>query len=134
MLLPRQGPRADRTRDAGNALPPTTRNFHTMSPAPPHWIAAANVEIEGTDVGAMTLTVEGLTQRSNKGAVQPSIVRAAPLRVPFLSGGVGPHVTSVDRHALFDLDGELQSRLDLSKLSNEKVKNLMSLDVLLLAC
>jgi hypothetical protein len=56
------------------------------------WIAAANVEIEGTDVCALTL------------------------------------------HALFDLDGELQSRLDLSKLDNHKTKELMSLDVLLLAC
>lgn len=53
-------------------------------------IAAANVEIEGTDVCAYTL------------------------------------------HALFDLDGEFQSRLDLSKLDSEKTKQLMTLDVLLL--
>ena len=57
----------------------------------PHRIAAANIEIEGTDVCALTL------------------------------------------HALFDLDAELQSRLDLTKLDNEKTKQLMSLDVLLLA-
>ena len=36
-------------------------------------------------------------------------------------------------HALFDLDGELQSRLDLANISNEKTKQLISLDVLLLA-
>lgn len=60
--------------------------------AAPTGIAAANVEIEGTDVSATTL------------------------------------------HALFDLDGELQSRLDVSKLDCEKTKQLMSLDVLLLAC
>ena len=53
-------------------------------------IAAANIEIEGTDVSALTL------------------------------------------HALFDLDGELQSRLDIAKFDCEKVKQLMSLDVLLL--
>ena len=33
-----------------------------------------------------------------------------------------------------DLDGELQSRLDVSKLDCEKTKQLMSLDVLLFAC
>ena len=55
-----------------------------------HRIAAANVEIEGTDVCALTL------------------------------------------HALFDLDGELTSRLDVAKYDCEKVKQLMSLDVLLL--
>ena len=57
-----------------------------------HRIAAANVEIEGTDVCALTL------------------------------------------HALFDLDGELTSRLDVAKYDCEKVKQLMSLDVLLLDC
>ena len=57
-----------------------------------HRIAAANVEIEGTDVCALTL------------------------------------------HALFDLDGELTSRLDVTKYDCEKVKQLMSLDVLLLDC
>ena len=59
---------------------------------PLHRIAAANVEIEGTDVCALTL------------------------------------------HALFDLDGELTSRLDVAKYDCEKVKQLMSLDVLLLDC
>ena len=57
-----------------------------------HRIAAANVEIEGTDVCAQTL------------------------------------------HALFDLDGELTSRLDVAKYDCEKVKQLLSLDVLLLDC
>ena len=57
-----------------------------------HRIAAANVEIAGTDVCAQTL------------------------------------------HALFDLDGELTSRIDVTKYDCEKVKQLMSLDVLLLDC
>ena len=38
------------------------------------------------------------------------------------------------RAALFDLDGELTSRLDVAKYDCEKVKQLMSLDVLLLDC
>ena len=81
----------------------------------------------------MTLTVEGPAHRSYNGGLSTlDSPRCASAR-SFLSGGWA-HATSVDRHALFDLDGELQSRLDLSKLSNEKVKNLMSLDVLLLAC
>ena len=35
-------------------------------------------------------------------------------------------------HALFDLDIDLQSKLDFSKLDHEKVKMLMKLEVLLL--
>ena len=46
----------------------------------------------------------------------------------------GTDVCASTLHALFDLDGELQSRLDLTKLDNHKTKELMSLDVLLLAC
>lgn len=46
----------------------------------------------------------------------------------------GTDVCALTLHALFDLDGDLQSRLDLSKLDSHKTKELMSLDVLLLAC
>ena len=35
-------------------------------------------------------------------------------------------------HSLFDLDTDLQSKLDFSKLDHEKVKLLMKLQVLLL--
>jgi len=35
-------------------------------------------------------------------------------------------------HSLFDLDTDLQSKLDFSKLDHEKVKILMKLQVLLL--
>ena len=45
----------------------------------------------------------------------------------------GTDVCAMTLHALFDLDGELQSRLDLTNISNEKTKQLISLDVLLLA-
>jgi hypothetical protein len=58
--------------------------------AAPTGIAAANVEVEGTDVAATTL------------------------------------------HALLDLDGELHSRLDFSKLDDNKVAYLMVLELLLL--
>ena len=58
--------------------------------AAPTGIAAANVEVEGTDVNATTI------------------------------------------HALLELDGELHSRLDFSKLDDEKVAFLMVLKVLLL--
>ena len=53
-------------------------------------IAAANVEVENTDVAATTI------------------------------------------HALLELDGELHSRLDFSRLDDDKVALLMSLQVLLL--
>ena len=45
----------------------------------------------------------------------------------------GTDVCAMTLHALFDLDGELQSRLDFANMSNEKTKQLISLDVLLLA-
>ena len=53
-------------------------------------IAAANVEVEGTDVAATTI------------------------------------------HALFELDGELHSKMDFSKLDDPKVAFLLQLQVLLL--
>ena len=56
----------------------------------PTGIAAANIEIEGTDVTATTI------------------------------------------HALFDLDTEFVTKLDLSKLDHKKVAALMSLEVLLM--
>ena len=55
-----------------------------------HRIAAANVEVEGTDVAATTI------------------------------------------HALFELDGELHSKMDFSKLDDPKVALLLQLQVLLL--
>ena len=58
--------------------------------AAPTGIAAANIEIEGTDVGATTI------------------------------------------HALFDLDGSFQSKLDFSKRDNLKVKALLEMQTLLL--
>ena len=58
--------------------------------AAPTGIAAANVEVEGTDVAATTI------------------------------------------HALFELDGELHSKMDFSKLDDPKVAFLLQLQVLLL--
>ena len=58
--------------------------------AAPTGIAAANVEIEGTDVSASTI------------------------------------------HTLFDLDTDFKSKLDFAKLSNSRIADLMSMDVLLL--
>ena len=58
--------------------------------AAPTGIAAANIEIDGTDVGASTI------------------------------------------HALFDLDGAFQSRLDFARFDNPKVKALLDMQVLLL--
>jgi hypothetical protein len=58
--------------------------------AAPTGIAASNIEIEGTDVSAVTL------------------------------------------HYLFDLDTDFKTKLDLSKLSNSKVADLMAMQVLLL--
>ena len=58
--------------------------------AAPTGIAAANVEIDGTDVSATTI------------------------------------------HAMFDLDTEFQTKLDLSKFDHAKVATLMALEVLLL--
>ena len=58
--------------------------------AAPTGIAAANIEIEGTDVAATTI------------------------------------------HALFELDGELHSKMDFSKLDDPKIAFLLQLQVLLL--
>ena len=44
----------------------------------------------------------------------------------------GTDVSATTMHALFDLDIDLQSKLDFSKLDHEKVKMLMKLEVLLL--
>ena len=58
--------------------------------AAPTGIAAANIEVEGTDVCANTI------------------------------------------HTVFDLDTEFKTKLDLAKLNNTKVRDLMSLEILLL--
>ena len=65
-------------------------NSKKCKAAAPTGIAAANVEIEGTDVGATTM------------------------------------------HAMFDLDTEFKTKLDLAKLEHVKVAVLMALEVLLL--
>jgi len=65
-------------------------NGKATKAAAPTGIAAANVEIAGTDVAASTL------------------------------------------HSLFDLDVELKTKLDLSKVEHEKVKSLIKMQVLLL--
>ena len=44
----------------------------------------------------------------------------------------GTDVAATTIHSLLDLDGELHSRLDFSKLDDEKVAFLMALRVLLL--
>ncbi len=44
----------------------------------------------------------------------------------------GTSVRATQMHALFDLDTDLRSKLDFSKLDHEKVKLLMKLEVLLL--
>ena len=44
----------------------------------------------------------------------------------------GTDVAATTIHALLELDGELHSRLDFSRLDDEKVALLMSLKVLLL--
>ena len=80
-------------------------------------IAAANVEIEGTDVCALTLHALFACCRRRKRLINTRMKKLQTC------GDIFPHM---------DLDGELQTRLDLSKMDNEKTKQLMALDVLLL--
>ena len=44
----------------------------------------------------------------------------------------GTDVSASTIHTLFDLDTEFKSKLDFAKLSNTRVADLMSMDVLLL--
>ena len=44
----------------------------------------------------------------------------------------GTDVRASTLHALFDLDGELHTKLDFAKMDNAKVQQLMKLQVLLL--
>jgi len=81
-------------------------------------IAAANVEIEGTDVSALTLHALFARRWMN-------ILARSPLYT---------ETQLYIKRIYQDLDGDLTSRLDFAKYDCEKVKQLMSLDVLLLAC
>ena len=81
-------------------------------------IAAANVEIEGTDVSALTLHALFARRWMN-------ILARSPLYA---------ETQLYIKRIYQDLDGDLTSRLDFAKYDCEKVKQLMSLDVLLLAC
>ena len=59
-------------------------------------------------------------------AVAPTGIAAANIEV------AGTEVAATTIHALFDLDIDFVTKLDLSKLDHKKVASLMSLEVLLL--
>ena len=87
-------------------------------------IAAANVEVEGTDVAATSRpqSFRRTRARSHRGLfhVPACNIDSCKRRPPRTI------------HELLSLDGELHSKLDFSKLDDDKVAFLMLLEVLLL--
>ena len=60
-------------------------------------------------------------------AAAPTGIAAANVEIPKTD------VSATTLHALFEFDGEYKTRLDFSKLTNQKVQQLLQMQLLLLA-